>query len=154
MKKTVSSVIVCLISCSFLLHTASAKWSHALVVYNDNTYIVSNTHIELSNIGKKIGEVTKYSDREGTYSGNFSNEFPKGTHYYEIKGVNTKEAIAIKESKSSFIQGEFDGTYAGSSEGDHTAITFKIVVIYFFAAVLVGSVIYLVKKNSFTNKKQ
>lgn len=51
----------------------------------------------MSDVSKEIGEVTKYSDTEATYSGNFSNKYEKGTKYYSIKGISTDKAIAIEE---------------------------------------------------------
>ena len=53
-------------------------------------------------INEEVGHVTKYSDREGTYSGNFSNKYKKGTNFYSIKGISTDEAIAVKEDDESY----------------------------------------------------
>lgn len=53
-------------------------------------------------INEEVGHVTKYSDSEGTYSGNFSNKYKKGTNFYSIKGINTDEAIAIKEDDGKY----------------------------------------------------
>lgn len=84
------------------------------VVNDGNVYVISQEHINPNHIGSKIGEVTKYSDMEGTYSGNFSNRYPKGTQYYEIKGADVKEAIAVQESPELFLKANFNGEYAGS----------------------------------------
>ena len=51
----------------------------------------------MTDVDKEIGKVTKYSDEEGTYSGNFSNTYKKGTKYFRISGINIDEAIAIEE---------------------------------------------------------
>jgi len=99
----------------------------------------------------KIGGVTKYSDIEGTYSGNFSNQFPKGTEYYGIKGVTAKEAIAIKESRESFIKAKYDGKYSGSDEIDHKNYIAKKFSFYFIVIILLFSIIYLFKKRRRTN---
>ena len=64
-------------------------------------------------IGAKIGRVTKYSDQEGTYSGNFSNVFPIGTEYYTILGIDRKEAIAVKADETLYLQADYGGAYAG-----------------------------------------
>lgn len=48
-------------------------------------------------VDEEIGEVTIYSDKEGTYTGNFSNEYEKGTKYFAIPGISTDEAIAVQE---------------------------------------------------------
>lgn len=41
--------------------------------------------------------MTKYSDIEGTYSGNFSNTYKKGTKYFSIKEISTDIAIMVQE---------------------------------------------------------
>ncbi|MDN4607672.1 hypothetical protein [Sporosarcina highlanderae] len=83
---------------SFLLVagcSSSADWNSSFVVWNGYLYEVSDEYVTETN--DEIGRVTKYSDKEGTYSGNFSNKYKKGTKLYSIKGVHTDEAIAIEE---------------------------------------------------------
>jgi hypothetical protein len=143
LRKIISLIFVFVIGCTFFITTTYANWAYAFVVYSGNIYVVSETHIEANKIGKKIGEVTKYSDQEGTYNGNFSNKFPKGTEYYEIKDVAIKEAIAIKESKDSFIKAKYDGKYAGSGEYDHK----NYLLVYFIGVVLLFGIIYLFYKR-------
>lgn len=41
--------------------------------------------------------MTKYSNIEGTYSGNFSNTYKKGTKYFSIKEISTDIAIVVQE---------------------------------------------------------
>lgn len=147
MKKIISVVFVFLIACTFLISNTYASWAYAFIVYKGNVYVISETHIESNKIGKKIGEITKYSDQEGTYSGNFSNQFPKGTEYYEIKGVKTNEAIAIKESKVSFIKAKYDGKYAASGEDDHKKYIVKNLLVYCIGVVLFIVAIYLFFKK-------
>ncbi|MGG3560037.1 hypothetical protein ABES03_00040 [Neobacillus rhizosphaerae] len=147
MRKIISLFFIFLIGSTFLISTTYASWAYAFVVYDGNIYIISEAHIEPKQIGKKIGKVTKYSDIEGTYSGNFSNQFPKGTEYYEIKGITTKEAIAIKESKGSFIKAKYDGKYAGFDESDHKKYIAKKLSLYFFVIILFFGSIYLFNKR-------
>ena len=77
----------------------SASWAYPFVKWNNETYVVTEEVVNETNIGKRIGEVTVYSDEEGTYEGNFSNIYKEGTEYYEISNINTKESIAIKNDK-------------------------------------------------------
>lgn len=152
MKKIISVVFVFLITCTIQISKTNADWAYAFVVYNGNGYVITETHIEPKQIGKKIGEVTNYSTLEGVYSGNFSNHFPKGTEYYEIKSVATKEAIAIKENKSSYIKAKFNGKYAGSGETDHKNYIMKKLFVYFIVGVvLLFGILYLINKKR--NKK-
>ncbi|WP_252198860.1 hypothetical protein [Bacillus mycoides] len=150
MRNIISLFFVFIIGCTFLISTSYAKWAYAFVVYDGGTYIISETHIEPKEIGKKIGEVTKYSDNEGTYSGNFSNQFPKGTEYYEIKDVKTIDAIAVKESEKSFIKANYDGEYAGSGEQGYSKYTWQNLLPYFIGVILLIGIIYLFfkKRNS------
>lgn len=74
---------------------SSADWASSFVVWEGYIYRISDEYID--DISEEIGEVTKYSDMEGTYSGNFSNAYRKGTKFYAIKGISTEEAIAIAE---------------------------------------------------------
>jgi hypothetical protein len=144
LKHLISVVLVFLIACTFLISNTYAKWAYAFVVYNGNVYVVSETHIEPNKIGKKLGEVTKFSYQEGTYSGNFSNQFPKGTEYYEIKGVKTNESIGIKESKDSFIKAKYDGKYAGSGEDYHKILVYCIGIVLFIGVIY----LFFKKRNS------
>lgn len=74
---------------------SSADWVNSFVVWEGYIYRISDEYID--DISEEIGEVTKYSDMEGTYSGNFSNAYRKGTKFYAIKGISTEEAIAVAE---------------------------------------------------------
>ena len=74
---------------------SSADWAISFVVWEGYIYQISDEYID--DISEEIGEVTKYSDMEGTYSGNFSNAYRKGTKFYTIKGISSEEAIAIAE---------------------------------------------------------
>jgi len=147
LRKITSLLFVFLIGFHILSITTYASWAYPFVVYDENVYVVSETHIEPNNIGKKIGDVSKYSDLEGTYSGNFSNQFPKGTEYYEIKGLTAKEAIAIKESKESFIKAINNGKYAGSGEYEHKNHIMNHLLVYVIGVVLLFLIIYLFYKR-------
>lgn len=113
-----------------------AKWAHSFVVWDGYIYVLKENEIE--NIGKEIGEVTFYSDAEGTYSGNFSNTFEKGTKYYSIKSVSTDEAIAIQSGEDTYLQAVREGKY---EEKDLFHMVRGIMNILF--GVMVGCLIVL-----------
>lgn len=75
------------------------SWAIIFVVWEGKVYEVKQEEIiENTEIGKIIGEVkTKPDDMTGDYYGDASNFYPIGTKYYEIKGISTSDAIAIKE---------------------------------------------------------
>ncbi|QGH35691.1 hypothetical protein GI584_17270 [Gracilibacillus salitolerans] len=64
---------------------------------------------------EKIGEVTRYSDMV-TYSGNFSNEYKKGTKYFSIQGVSTEEAIAVEFRDGEYKKAERRGNFQAEKQ--------------------------------------
>ena len=90
--------------------SSSADWNSSFVVWDGYVYEMSNEYV--MEVEEEIGKVTKYSDKEGTYSGNFSNMYKKGTKYYAIVGINTDEAIAVKEN------GEYRKAYRDGKYGE------------------------------------
>lgn len=87
---------------------SSAEWTFNFVVWDGYIYQLTDEYVE--SIDEEIGEVTKYSDMEGTYSGNFSNTYEKGTKYYAIQEISTDEAIAIKD-EGKYKKAIRDGKY-------------------------------------------
>ncbi|MDQ6600815.1 hypothetical protein [Bacillus salipaludis] len=151
MRKIIILFFVFFIGCTLLVSKSFADWAYAFVLYEGNAYVISETHIEPNKIGKKIGEVTDYSDWEGgTYSGNFSNEFPKGTEYYEIKGVNTKDAIAVKKNEGLFIKVNYKGKYGATGKKGNSIYNWQNVLPYLIGVILLIGIIYLSfkKRNS------
>ncbi|HET7657736.1 MAG TPA: DUF4871 domain-containing protein [Bacillales bacterium] len=83
--------------------SSSASWAYPFVKYKGTTYVT--TEEKVSKVGKQIGEVTRSSDREtADESGNFSNNYPKGTRYYAIPGVPVSQAIAVRKKDGTFIK--------------------------------------------------
>ncbi|NOV04833.1 hypothetical protein GC097_33220 [Paenibacillus sp. LMG 31457] len=111
------------------------------VVNDGKIYVISEEHLDPKEIGSKIGRVTRYSDQEGTYSGNFSNRYPVGTGYYEIIGVEINKAIAIKDDKGLYIKATYGGEYAGNR------YSWIDILPYVCAALLVFIGGYLMKKK-------
>ncbi len=111
--KNIKIILLLVILIIIPFNTVYANWANEFVVYNKNVYVITDEKVKSELIGSMIGQVTKYSDREGTYSGNFSNKYPKGTKYYEIIGSDVNEVIAVKEKNGTFIKGKYDGEYAG-----------------------------------------
>lgn len=97
MKRTMLVTIVLIVSISTSVHALS--WAIPFVVWKGNVYEVKEeVTLESSQIGKRIGKVkTQPNDMSGRYYGNASNIYPIGTAYYEIKGIATGKAIAIKD---------------------------------------------------------
>jgi len=123
------------------LGSVHADWAHRFVVNDGNSYIISDTKVESAQIGAKIGKVTSYSDEEGTYSGNFSNYYPKGTEYYAIKDIDINEAIAIKGDDDSFIKAVYGSEYEGK------AFSLKKVLLYVGGLFLLIIAVVFVKNN-------
>ena len=89
-----------------LMISSSAQaflWAYPFVAWDGKVYEVKEEELlHKSEIGKRIGKVKTqpyyFDDRTETktYSGDASNIYPIGTPYYEIKGVSTSTAIAVK----------------------------------------------------------
>ena len=88
---------------------SNSSWAYSFVVWNGYIYQISDEYV--SDIGEEVGKVTKYADKEGTYFGDFSNKYQKGTKYYEIEGISTDEAIAIKEGNGEYRKATNQGKY-------------------------------------------
>ncbi|WP_391118108.1 hypothetical protein [Psychrobacillus sp. L3] len=104
------AIIFTLCASIFFPAKTLADWAYAFAVWDGYVYVITDEIV--NEVEKEIGHVTRYSGREGTYSGNFSNVYPKGTRYYSIVGLNTDEAIAIKDEKGKYIKATRDGEYA------------------------------------------
>lgn len=121
-----------------------AEWAYPFVVYDGHTYVISDDYV--TDIDKKIGKVTKFSDKEGTYYGNFSNTYKKGTKYYSIKSVSTDSAIAI-EDNGKYIKAIRNGEYVGSQYSPFSIFIGGIIVF-----IILTLVIYIVQKRVISSK--
>lgn len=116
MRKTLLLMLPLWLASAFLsIWPVHADWAYHFVVNDGKSYIISDNRVDKEQTGSIIGKVTLFSDEEGTYSGNFSNYYPKGTEYYTIKDVDPNEAIAIKINEGLFIRANYEGEYAGST---------------------------------------
>lgn len=140
MKKIISSIALFVILFSLSLPGKPfASWAFSFVVYDCYVYVISDEIV--SDVDKEIGKVTKYSDTEGTYYGNFSNSYKKGTKYYSIKDVHTETAIAV-EDNGTFIKAIRDGEYDG---GKYNPINIVIGVALFF--IISTILIFIIQKK-------
>lgn len=116
------------IACTLFIGTVSASWAYMFVVNDGKIYVITEERVEQSQIGSSIGKVTKYSDSEGTYSGNFSNRYPKGTKYYEIIGVEINDAIAVKENEKLYVKATYGGEYASDRHNWSDYLPYVLIV--------------------------
>ncbi|MFD2657728.1 hypothetical protein [Gracilibacillus thailandensis] len=125
----------------------ATSWAYPFVVWDDHTYEVVDESI--TNIVEEIGEVTRYSDME-TYSGNFSNAYPKGTKYYSIHGVSTEEAIAVEISEGEYKKAVRKGEFQADKRDVYPLIQTVIisVVAIIAIAVIIAIVITLKRKHN------
>lgn len=121
-----------------------ADWAYSFVVYDGYTYVISDDYV--TDIDKEIGKVTKYSDKEGTYYGNFSNTYKRGTRYYSIKSVSKDSAIAI-EDNGKYVKAIRNGEYAGSQYNPFSIFIGGIIVF-----IILTLVIYIVQNRVIKNK--
>ncbi|MCR2805167.1 hypothetical protein [Paenibacillus soyae] len=97
-----------------MVSSVFADWAASFVVYNGGMYTVTEEELPSESIGDRIGQVTHYSDEEGTYSGNFSNRFPEGTPYYAIQDGLERDRIAVKTEDGTFVAAVYSGPYGAS----------------------------------------
>lgn len=129
-----------LITFTLFTSVVSADWAYNFVVNKGKIFVISEEeHVDLNQVGSQIGKVTKYSDREGTYSGNFSNRYPKGTAYYEIIGVDKNTAIAIKVDDGLYVKAIYSGEYAGRRNSwiDYLPGSFVVLLILYNSYLLI-----------------
>lgn len=126
MGKRLSMFMVILVGSALISGVAYSSWAYAFVVNDGKIYIITDHQVDAKQIGKRIGAVTKHSDREGTYSGNFSNHYPRGTKYYEIIDVDVNEAIAIQANKGVFMKANYGGEYAGGKWNEQEVLPYVI----------------------------
>lgn len=102
----------------FFLYISSvcASWAYEFVVNDGRLFIISKDVAEEKLLGEVVGKVTYHSAQEGSYNGNFSNTYPKGTSYYAIQGISPEEVIAIQSHTGEFFKAYFDSEYGGSDD--------------------------------------
>lgn len=105
-------IFVTLTACGLGKNSSSADWVSAFVVWDGMIYVLEDEYV--LEVDEEIGKVTKYSDNEGTYSGNFSNEYEKGTKYYSISGIHTEEAIAVEDGNGRYRKAVMESEYGGN----------------------------------------
>jgi hypothetical protein len=143
--KIISSILIFIILISLLLpRKFFADWAYSFVVYDGYTYVTSDENV--TDIDKEIGQVTLYSDKEGSYYGNFSNTYKKGTKYYSIKGVSTDTAIAVNDN-GKYIKAIKEGEYLRRKYSHFTLIIGGAVICLIFALL-----IFMVQKNVTSSK--
>ncbi|MDN4074886.1 hypothetical protein [Fictibacillus terranigra] len=153
--KNVSVMLAGLFVFQMLLSSAAfAKWAYPFVVWDHYTYSISDEYVDQAD--KEIGHVTHYSDQEGTYSGNFSNEYKKGTKYFSIHGISTDKAIAVQEPEGKYRKAIREHKYntnkaANVMEQADTNPWMSVLVLAGAAAVLLVS--YQSLKSRFNREK-
>ncbi|MBS4198551.1 hypothetical protein KHA93_02670 [Bacillus sp. FJAT-49732] len=136
MKARFTLVIILLLILSFIITPRSmASWAHSFVVWEGYAYVISDEIVE--DIDKEIGHVTKYSDKEGSYWGNFSNTYQKGTKYFSIFGTSTDEAIAVQTPDGTYVKAIREGEYR--SEWPLPGVIACIIVLL---ALILGIIIF------------
>jgi hypothetical protein len=117
----------------FSNHNVWADPALPFVVKDGSRYEITQELVPVNSIERQIGKVTRYSNEEGTYQGNFSNFFPIGTEYYAIIGIDSSSAIAVKSGGDSYVKANFAGSYnTGSIWSDYKTwfgLAFVVIVL-------------------------
>lgn len=125
------------------------SWAYIFVVWDGKVYEVKQDEIiEQKDIGKMIGEVkTVPNEVTGEYYGNASNYYPIGTKYYEIKGISTSSAIAVKETNQ-WVK----AVYAHKAPFHIMNIITNPYIIMLSIATLIIIIVFVIKKVKIGNK--
>ncbi|WP_404428663.1 hypothetical protein [Sutcliffiella horikoshii] len=103
MKRCLLLFVICFTVASSTAHALS--WAYKFVVWEGGVYEVTEEVVDASDIGKKIGEVKRMADdRSGSYYGDASNFYEKGTKYYAIKGIDSGSAIAVEDQQDKWVK--------------------------------------------------
>ena len=74
----ISFIVLSLMGCSESdSNNSAADWAYSFVVWDGYIYELSDEYVKV--VEEEIGEVTSYSNSEGDYTGNFSNEYKTGS---------------------------------------------------------------------------
>lgn len=130
--------LLLLVMCSS--SAAVASWAYSFVVNDGKIFVVSEDRVDQSTLGDVVGKVTYHTDREGTYGGNFSNIYQKGTKYFAIQGITPESAIAV-ETQEGYVMARYEGEYGGSRVPweiikDWIAAGFILLIVVWVAAVV------------------
>ena len=80
-----------------------SSFPYPLVKWNSQVYRATTD--EDFDVDEEIGEIVNHSTNETAKSpDNFSNYFKKGTKIWSIKGVDTKEAIAVEDASGKYVK--------------------------------------------------
>lgn len=118
----------------------ATTWAFPFVVWSDSIYVVTDEVV--TNVEKKIGNVTSYSDME-QFGGNFSNMYPKGTAYYAIEGIVVTDTIAVEHEKGSYIKAVYESPYEYRGSVLNIA---KIAFIAIMIAIMSFVIYYILPK--------
>lgn len=102
MKKITMFLFILVFLTNSTVHALS--WAYPFVVWSGNVYKVTDEEVIDSLIDKRIGEVKTKPNDMGNYFGNASNYYPKGTEYFEIRGISTDNAIAVKNEEGKWLK--------------------------------------------------
>lgn len=103
MKRGLVLFVICF---TFFSSNAQAlDWAYKFVAWEGGVYEVTEELVDASDIGEKIGGVKRMADdRTGSYYGDASNYYEKGTKYYAIKGMDSGNAIAVEEQEGIWLK--------------------------------------------------
>ena len=122
-----------------LLAAPLVSAAYEFVVHEGRVYEVNSFEsVTPDDIGVAIGEVTEETTE---MTSGASNVFPVGTFFYEIRGVDRSEAIAVETRPGEYIQ----ATYTKSSESGPTIWTILLGIV--------GILVIVVGTMSFRNQR-
>ncbi|CAG9621598.1 hypothetical protein [Sutcliffiella rhizosphaerae] len=145
MKRIMTITLLLIFMLSHTIHALS--WAFPFVVWQGKVYEAKVEEIIPENdINKIIGEVkTQPNDMTGNYYGDASNYYPSGTKYYEIKGILTSTAIAVKENNQ-WVKAVYD--HDAPFHIMNVISNFYFIASVILLALIVGGVVFRKKSKT------
>lgn len=139
MRKIILFLLCFILTITSQLSVQALDWAYPFVVWKGNVYEVTDE--EVFDIGGVIGKVKRgINDMTGEYFGDASNLYPKGTKYYEIKGISPQKAIAVEVEKHEWKKAVF----IYESPNHRTEIDIHLLI---FAVLIVAVIMAMLRIN-------
>lgn len=119
----------------FLINTGEvfAESYPRAIAWNNIIYLKSDEEININNIGKEIGKIERQRSPMPRKNGE-SNDTPVGSLIFEIKNVNTQDAVAVKIDNQFFYASEIGTIHDPTSTKiiGLTLASFVVLVLIIF----------------------
>lgn len=112
--KRVLFVVIVFTLTLFTMGKAFADSFPRAIASNNSVYLVSDTEVDINNIGEEIGKIDHQRSPMPKKNGE-SNVIPIGSLIFEIKAINTQDAVAVKVNTKFYFASHISSLQSTSS---------------------------------------